>query len=111
MTQRRYPLSLNKPDFHLIITKEMEEGRARMEAYKNKVQPYPGYPEPSEIPPSPLIGEEERYLLEPVWTRRQYDKVQQLQSEVEGWRQKHAEMMKTLDKLTPKKDEKSVEPF
>ena len=41
---------------------------------------------------------------EPVWLIKQWDKVQQLQSEVQGWRQKHAEMMVALDKLQKKND-------
>jgi len=35
-----------------IVTREMEDARTRLEAYKNKIQPYPSYPEedPSEGP-------------------------------------------------------------
>ncbi len=45
--------------------------------------------------------------LEPLWSSRQWDKVQQLQSEVMGWRQKHAEMMMELDKMRkPKRNPK-----
>jgi len=35
-----------------VVTREMEESRARLEAYKNKIQPYPAYPEepPTEEP-------------------------------------------------------------
>lgn len=44
----------------------------------------------------------ESQLPKPEWTGRQWDKVQQLQSEVEGWRQKHSETMLALDKLTKK---------
>ncbi len=36
---------------------------------------------------------------EPAWQKSQWDKVQQLQSEVVGWRQKHSEMMLELDKM------------
>ncbi len=42
---------------------------------------------------------------EPKWSNKQWDYVQQLESEITGWRQKHSEMMKTLDQLAkrPKK--------
>ena len=34
----------------------------------------------------------------PEWNRKQWDTVEQLQSEVRGWRQKHAELLLALDK-------------
>lgn len=37
-------------------------------------------------------------VIQPEWTKKQWDIVQQLQAEVRGWRQKHAEMMLALDK-------------
>ncbi len=37
-------------------------------------------------------------LPQPEWEVRQWDKVQQLQSEIIGWRPKHAEMMLKFDK-------------
>ncbi len=43
---------------------------------------------------------------EPQWVASQWDKVQQLHSEVQDWRQKHAEMMTELDKLNRKKKSK-----
>ena len=33
------------------------------------------------------------------WSWRQWDYVRQIQAEVRGWRQKHAKMMLTVDKL------------
>ena len=37
-------------------------------------------------------------IVQPQWTGKQWDKIQQLQSEVEGWRQKHAEALLAIDK-------------
>lgn len=34
-------MPLNRP---FVITREMEQARARLEAYKNKIQPYPALP-------------------------------------------------------------------
>ena len=42
-------------------------------------------------------------IPEPEWTRRQWDKVQQIQAEVEGWRPKHTEMERALEKAMIKK--------
>ena len=36
------------------------------------------------------------------WTNRQWDKVQQLESEVVGWREKHAEVLLEIDKQKAK---------
>ncbi len=47
-------------------------------------------------------------LGQPEWSNRQWDKFQQLQSEIEGWRKKHAEVLLGLDRL--KKQSKDV-PF
>jgi len=52
-------------------------------------------------------------LIQPAWSKKQWDKVQQLQSEVMGWRQKHSEALLAIDKLTKKANEglKSPDPF
>ena len=39
---------------------------------------------------------------EPEWSLRQWDVVRQLQAEVRGWRQKHAEVLLAMDKLNAK---------
>lgn len=38
-------------------------------------------------------------LPTPAWDKKQWDTVQQLQAEVRGWRQKHAEALKEIDIL------------
>ena len=78
----------------MIITREMEEARARLEAYKDKIKPYPAYPveEPPDLVPD----------LE--WDKRQWDKIQQLQAEIRGWRTKHALALKEISILKAKVD-------
>ena len=41
-------------------------------------------------------------LPQPQWVGSQWDALNQLKSEVQGWRQKHATMMTELDKLNKK---------
>lgn len=41
-------------------------------------------------------------LFQPEWLERQWDMVQQLQAEVRGWRQKHAEVLLVIDQFTKK---------
>jgi len=36
----------------------------------------------------------------PEWNRKQWDKLQQLESEVKGWRPKHYEALTEIDRLT-----------
>ncbi len=38
-------------------------------------------------------------IEQPEWTRKQWDAIQQLRSEVAGWREKHAESLLAIDKL------------
>ena len=45
-------------------------------------------------------------IQEPKWTARQWDKVELLESEVVGWRQKHAEALKEIEKLQRIVDDK-----
>jgi len=45
-------------------------------------------------------------LPQPEWTEKQWDKVQQLQSEVVGWRPKLAKIQLAYDKAFPKNKEK-----
>ena len=54
------------------------------------------YRELEHQPANPIIPQ-------PAWTGGQWDKVQQLQSEVQGWRQKHAETLLAIDKLVKAK--------
>ncbi len=49
--------------------------------------------------------EKETPIIEPQWNNRQWDKVQQLESEVRGWRQKHAESLKDIDRLNAKAED------
>ena len=44
----------------------------------------------------------EKMPEEPEWTAKQRDMINQLKSEVTGWRKKHAETLLALDKLTAK---------
>lgn len=46
----------------------------------------------------------EESVIQPEWTNRQWDKVQQLESEVVGWREKHATTLLEIDKLKVKVD-------
>ncbi len=73
--------------------REVEDTRARLQAFADKVHPYP------------YVVREELLELEPepLWTARQWDSVEQLKSEVTGWRKKHAEMLLKLDQLTKQK--------
>ncbi len=55
------------------------------------------YYNPEEVPdPTP----------EPVWTRRQWDKVQQLQSEIEYYRKERAVLLLEANKARPKRKSK-----
>jgi len=67
----------------------VKSGRYRLSGcdYCNKPQYYRDIEQPQKIDP------------EPEWTKRQWYKVQQLQSEVADWRQKHAEALLAIDKL------------
>lgn len=56
-------------------------------------------------PPEPVQN-----VPEPEWSAKQRDAFLQLKSEVVGWRQKHAEMMVLLEKLTEIRG-KSPDPF
>ena len=53
----------------------------------------------------PYLKEErpDESLPEPEWTKKQWGYVQQIKSEVVGWRQKHAELQLAIDKLQPKR--------
>jgi len=54
-----------------------------------------------------ILTVEERLDMKPLpqakWAAKQWDKVQQLQSEVTGWREKHAKIMLAYEKAFPKK--------
>lgn len=56
--------------------------------------------------PSPYFEYIERPSdrVEPRWAGRQWDKVQQLESEVVGWRKKHSLTLKEIDSLKAKID-------
>ncbi len=96
-----HPKRFYKPLFSDEQRREIEGVRSRLEAYRNKVQPCPALP-----------GEREDIVQsEPEWTSRQWDMVQQLRSEVTGWRKNHAEMMLAVDKITTKTGAKSPDPF
>lgn len=73
--------------------REVEDTRTRLQAFADKVSPYP------------YIEREEVLELEPepLWTARQWDSVEQLKSEVRSWRKKHAETLLAIDKLTNQK--------
>ena len=72
--------------------REVEDARARLQAFSDKVSPYP-YVAREELP---------ELEPEPLWAARQWDSVEQLKSEVRSWRKKHAETLLAIDKLTPK---------
>ena len=57
------------PNFTNEQWKEIEEARARLEAYKNKIQPYPVLPEDNLKPPSNKVEE---------WAPKQWDVVNQM---------------------------------
>ena len=69
--------------------KEIYAVRGRLEAIRSKIQH--GYPE---LPEEPIA-----LPPEPEWTQKQGDTVQQLKSEVVGWRQKHALALLEIDSL------------
>ena len=83
---------LRGKDFSDAKWRDIEDTRARLEAYKNRCQPYPAIEQAS----SPLVP----VIPAQPWQRNQWDKVQQLQSEVEGWREKHAEALLAIDRFT-----------
>ena len=47
-------------------------------------------------------------LIQPEWTMKQWGMIRQLQAEVRGWRQKHAETLLVVDKA---KKQAKDEPF
>ena len=81
----------HQPRFSEQEFREILEARERLLQYKNKCQPYP-----AEQVSSPLVP----VIPAQPWQRNQWDKVQQLQSEVEGWREKHAEALLAIDRFT-----------
>ncbi len=75
--------------------REISEVRERLEAFKNKVQPYPEESEQATCPGGTLAVQLE-------WSRHQWDVVQQLKDEVTGWREKHAEVLLAINKAKKK---------
>ena len=70
----------------------MEDAKARLEEYKNKIQPYPAYSE--ENPPEIKIYFRSRPID---------DEVDQLKAGFIHLQKKHAEMMLAIDKVRIKK--------
>ncbi len=50
-------------------------------------------------------------ISEPEWTKKQWDALTQLRSEVAGWREKHAEALLAIDKLNKQLKSSIGQPF
>jgi len=65
-----------------------------------------GWTDPgSDMPHIDVPKETKQPEPEGEWTRRQWDVIRQLEAEVRGWRQKHAEMMLKMDRLEARNNE------
>ena len=89
-----------------VITREMEEARSRLEAYKNKVQPYPAYPDERAISFETTTSAE-KPIPDSPWSRDQWQSVQLLRAQVNYLNNKVTEMRaeKQKQKETLKKTE------
>ena len=89
-------------DFTEEQWREIDTARARLQAYKDKVQPYPAlHDELNDVrAASPLLEPE------PEWKRRQWQYVQQLRAQVNYLNTKVTEM-----RAEKKKEDQNYEPF
>ena len=92
MRDREYPFAYKPEDFDYPVSFSFYRGLCREHGWPD---PGPDRPADTEEPPKTV------YHYRPI-----DDEVDQLKSEVRGWRKKHSEMMLALDKLTKKKKSK-----
>ena len=83
---------------------EIGRVRERLEAYRNKVQPYPAEPEEPEATPEPEVEEViHRHInYNSDVSKKQWHRIDAISGEVKYLRQKHDEMMVALEKLDKK---------
>ena len=72
-------LVANKEE-EMIVTREMEDARARLEAYADKIHPYPCYPEET-LADTERIERLEKKLSEPISNQQLYKSFDQLKAE------------------------------